>query len=143
MDKSLSMEVNFIGAGWAFRRDSGIGINAQGNIALVSGDQDIAKSIFIILSTAPGERVMRTEFGCGIHDLVFGTPGPQLFGMVSYYVTRALGRWEPRIEVIDVTCKVDEVENEKLVISINYRVRQTNNERNLVYPFYVIPRGRD
>lgn len=143
MDKNLSIEASFIGAGWAFRRDSGIGINSQGNIALVSGDQDIAKSIYIILSTAPGERVMRTEFGCGIHDLVFGTPGPQLFGMVSYYVTRALGRWEPRIEVIDVTCKVDEIEHEKLVIDINYRVRQTNNERNLVYPFYVIPRGRD
>jgi phage baseplate assembly protein W len=109
----------------------------------VSGDADIAKSIYIILGTAPGERVMRTEFGCGIHDLVFGSPGPQLFGMVSYYVKRALGRWEPRIEVIDVACNVDEIEHEKLVVNIKYMVRQTNNERNLVYPFYVIPRGRD
>jgi uncharacterized protein len=143
MDKSLSIETSFIGAGWAFRRDSGVGIDSQGNIALVSGDVDIAKSIFIILSTAPGERVMRTEFGCGIHDLVFGSPGPQLFGMVSYYVTRALGRWEPRIEVIEVTCDVDPVSHEKLLVYITYRVRQTNNERNLVYPFYVIPRGQD
>jgi phage baseplate assembly protein W len=143
MDKSLSIETSFIGAGWAFRRDSGVGIDSQGNIALVSGDADIAKSIFIILSTAPGERVMRTEFGCGIHDLVFGSPGPQLFGMVSYYVTRALGRWEPRIEVIEVTCGVDPVSQEKLLVYITYRVRQTNNERNLVYPFYVIPRGQD
>jgi phage baseplate assembly protein W len=143
MDKSLSIEASFIGAGWAFRRESGVGIDSNGNIALVSGDSDIAKSIYIILSTAPGERVMRTEFGCGIHDLVFGSPGPQLFGMVSYYVKQALGRWEPRIEVLEVTCAVDPVQHEKLVVNINYMVRQTNNERNLVYPFYVIPRGQD
>jgi phage baseplate assembly protein W len=138
-----SVEYNFIGSGWAFRPDSGIGVNGQGNLALTYGEQDIAKSIFIILSTAPGERVMRTDFGCGIHDLVFSTPGPQIYGLIAYQVSQALGRWEPRIEVIDVRVSTDKFAQERLIIDVDYRVRQTNSERNLVYPFYVIPRGQD
>ena len=143
MDKDSLLENSFIGSGWAFKPDTGIGVNGQGNIGLMYGDQDIAKSIFIILSTAPGERVMRTEFGCGIHDLVFSSPGPQLFGLISYYVQRALGRWEPRIDVTAVEVEVDTKNQERLLIEISYTVRNTNNERNLVYPFYIIPRGQE
>ncbi|HEX2914635.1 MAG TPA: GPW/gp25 family protein [Chloroflexia bacterium] len=143
MDKNAYQDKSFIGSGWAYRPGSGIGINGEGNIALSREEQDIAKSIYIILSTAPGERVMRTEFGCGIHDLVFASPGPQLFGLVSYYVTQALGRWEPRIEVAEVNSRVDPKNPECLLVDINYTIRKTNSNRNLVYPFYVIPRGQD
>lgn len=143
MQRDPFVDYNFIGTGWAFRPDSGMGVNGQGNIALMHGDLDVAKSIYIILSTAPGERVMRTEFGCGIHDLVFSSPGPQVFGLIAYYVEQALGRWEPRIEVISVDVETDPQNQERLLIDINYRLRQTNAERNLVYPFYTIPRGLD
>jgi phage baseplate assembly protein W len=143
MEKNYLFENSFIGAGWAFRPDSGIGINGQGNIALSSGNQDIAKSIFIILSTAPGERVMRPEFGCGIHDLVFSSPGPQVYGLVSYYVQQALARWEPRINVTSVDVSVDPINDGCLLVDITYSIRQTNSPRNLVYPFFVIPRGEE
>ncbi len=143
MNKKPVTEYSIVGSGLAFRPGTGMGVNGEGNLALMQGDQDIAKSIFIILSTAPGERVMRTEFGCGIHSLVFSTPGPQLFGLVSYYVNQALGRWEPRIEVREVKVDVDPVRQECLLIDINYTVRKTNSDRNLVWPFYIIPRGQD
>lgn len=143
MDKNQIIEYNFIGAGWSFMPGRGLGVNGEGGIALMESDRDIMKSIFLILSTAPGERVMRTEFGCGIHDLVFDVPGPALFGRVMYEVQQALGRWEPRINVNEVRVSVDALEPERLLIDINYTVRQTNNERNLVYPFYNIPRGLD
>jgi len=143
LDRDGLTELGFIGSGWAFIPDKGTGVNGDGGISLSSGDRDIAKSIFLILSTAPGERVMRPQFGCGIHDLVFASPGPQVFGLISYYVTQALGRWEPRIDVENVDTTVDGRNPERLIINISYTVRQTNNERNLVYPFYVIPRGEE
>lgn len=143
MDKNTALEYSFIGSGWAFRNESGIGVNGQGNIALMHGEMDVAKSIFIILSTAPGERVMRPEFGCGVHSLVFSVPGPQLFGLIAYNVTRALGRWEPRIDVTEVTANVDPVAHERIMVNISYTLRANNSNRNLVWPFYLIPRGED
>lgn len=144
MEKRTFLNNSFVGAGWNYSLTrGGIGVNGQGNIGLVEGDLDVAKSIFIILSTAPGERVMRTDFGCGIHDLVFSSPSPQIFGLISYHVEQALGRWEPRVEVVDVVTTVDSNAPECLLVNIIYKVKQTNSERNLVYPFYVIPRGQD
>ncbi len=142
-DKNYFFEYSFIGQGWSYIPGKGLGVNGEGGVKMLAGDQDVAKSIYIILSTAPGERVMRPEFGCGIHDLVFSTPGPQLYGLVAYYVQQALGRWEPRIDVISVDADMDPGYSERLLVDINYRIRQNNNERNLVYPFYTIPRGQD
>lgn len=143
MAKDSNIEYTFIGSGIGFKPNSGMGIDGQGNLSLMRGDQDVAKSIYIILSTAPGERVMRPEFGCGIHDLIFSTPGPQTYGLIAYYVEQALGRWEPRIEVLEVETHPDPKASERLLINITYKLRQTNSERNLVWPFYVIPRGQD
>ena len=143
MENDKQREYNIIGSGVGFWPERGLSVDGQGNIAVMRGEQDIVKSIYIILGTAPGERVMRPEFGCGIHDLVFATPGPQTFGLVSYYVERALGRWEPRIEVTEVETSTDRLNPERLLIDISYRIVQTNSDRNLVYPFYVIPRGED
>jgi phage baseplate assembly protein W len=143
-ERDYFFENSFIGAGWSFNPlRGGLGVDGNGNVGLMQGDQDVAKSIFIILSTAPGERVMRTEFGCGIHDLVFATANPQTFAMISYEVKQALGRWEPRIEVTDVKVAPDQDYPERLIIDINYRLVKTNNERNLVYPFYIIPRNEE
>lgn len=100
-------------------------------------EQDIKESIWIILSTAKGERVMRPDFGCGIHDLVFASMNTATLGLVESTVRDALTTWEPRVEVINVGVSTKEANNGRLEVSIDYRVRQTNNEFNLVYPFYL------
>lgn len=124
-----------IGRGWAFP----LRVDARGGIALLEGAEDIDASIRMILSTAPGERLMRPDFGCQIWDLVFSPLEPNTFGMMDYAVRRALVQWEPRVELVDVVVKPSPVEDGQVEILISYRVKATNDMRNLVYPFYVIP----
>jgi phage baseplate assembly protein W len=129
------MEGDFLGRGWAFP----IGPDHRGGIGMVAGEADIEQAIRIILETAPGERVMRPEFGCGLHDLVFAPNSPATAGLVAYHVQEALGRWEPRIEVEEIQVAPDPRRPTVLLIEIRYRIRSTNDVRNLVYPFYRIP----
>ncbi len=126
---------DFIGAGWAFPS----GVDGRGGIALARGDGDVAQAIFLILSTVPGERRMRPEFGCRIHEYIFAPMEPTTFGMVRYHVIEALGRWEPRITVQDVRVGPHPYNDGTLLIEIDYVLRATNDERNLVFPFYTIP----
>jgi phage baseplate assembly protein W len=127
-------ENDFLGNGWAWP----LRISPTGGIALSRQEFDIDEAIRIILSTAKGERHMRPQFGCGIHDLVFAPNNATTHGLVSTYVTEAIGWWEPRVEIISVKCDTDPDEHNKLLINIQYRIRATNDERNLVYPFYLI-----
>ena len=108
-----------------------------GRVAMSEYEEDIKEAIRIILATAPGERVMRPDFGCGIHDLVFATPGATTLGRVAHDVRRALVRWEPRVEVLAVDAAPDPAEPSRLLVRVDYRVRTTNNQFNLVYPFYL------
>lgn len=127
---------DFIGSGWAFP----VTVNEQrGGIRLARGDQDIQQAIWIILATPIGERRMRPTFGCAIHDLVFATNDATTHGLIRYYVMQALGLWEPRIEVRDVHVSRDPTEASRLLVEIDYITRATNHQRNLVYPFYLIP----
>jgi len=114
-------------------------VDNRGGIAMATGESDIEQSIRIILETAPGERVMRPEFGCGLHNLVFAPNSPTTAGLVDYHVREALGRWEPRIEVERVDVTPDPMGEAILLIKIHYQIRSTNDRRNLVYPFYRIP----
>jgi len=82
---------------------------------------------------------MRPQFGCGIHDLAFAPNDPTTAGLIQSQVLEALGWWEPRIEVAGVDVEPDSDEDGLLVIDIRYRIKATNAERNLVYPFYLIP----
>jgi phage baseplate assembly protein W len=116
-----------------------MGVDHTGSIRLTDSATDIDDSMRIVLMTAPGERVMRPRFGCEIWDLLFEPITPNLLGSVAAAVYDALGQWEPRIEVLDVAPLPDEDDNALIRIHIRYRVRTTNDERNLVYPFYVIP----
>ncbi|CAG0963630.1 MAG: GPW/gp25 family protein [Candidatus Methanoperedens sp.] len=127
------MDKNFLGVGWKFpvRADN------DRKIAVSRYEEDIRESILIILGTAKGERVMRPNFGCGIHDLVFASINATTIGMVENNVREGLLYWEPRIEVIKVEARDDRAFEGKLMISIDYRVRITNNRSNLVYPFYL------
>jgi uncharacterized protein len=127
--------VDFIGRGWAFPLHT----DATGSIALVSGEREIVESIRLILATAPGERPMRPEFGCAIHDLVFAPADAATAGEIAYAVRRALEQWEPRITLDDVVVDFAESDTGTLLIDIHYRLRDSNDPRNLVFPFYVIP----
>jgi len=125
---------DFLGSGWAFP----FRISPSGGIALQRHERDIDEAIRIILNTAKGERHMRPQFGCGIHELVFAPNNATTAGLVESYVEEAIGWWEPRVEVLEVNVDTDDDERNLLIITIHYRVRTTNDERNLVYPFYLI-----
>jgi phage baseplate assembly protein W len=129
------MHRDFVGSGWAFP----IRTDATGGIALVHGDREIAESIRLILGTAPGERPNRPEFGCAIHDLVFAPADATTAGRIAYEVRLALDRWEPRIVLDEVVVGFAEVARGTLRIDVRYRLRASNDPRNLVFPFYVIP----
>lgn len=129
------MSQEFVGSGWAFP----IGVDSTGGIALVSGDREIEEAIRLTIGTAPGERPMRPEFGCAIHDFVFAPADATTAGRVAYEVRTSLERWEPRIEVVDVDVTFDPDHATTLYIDIRYMNRGTNDPRNLVFPFYVIP----
>jgi hypothetical protein len=129
------MGEEFIGTGWAFP----LRTDHTGSIALVSHEREIEESIRLILATAPGERPMRPEFGCGAHDYVFAPADAATAGDIAYAVRIALDRWEPRITLNDVVVRFDAVQTGTLYIDIEYSVRGTNDPRNLVFPFYVIP----
>ena len=129
------MAEEFIGSGWAFPLKT----TATGSIALVSGDDEIESAIRIILATAKGERPMRPEFGCGIHDHVFAPADATTAGLIAYEVKAALARWEPRITVVNVKVSLDNASQGTLYLDISYVKKGTNDPRNLVFPFYVIP----
>lgn len=129
------MAGEFIGSGWAFP----LRTTATGEIALVSGEKEIEEAITLILSTSFGERPMRPEFGCGIHDYVFASADATTAGLISYEVKRSLARWEPRVEVTDVIISLDKANSGVLYIDIRYSIKGTNDPRNLVFPFYMIP----
>lgn len=129
------MSQEFIGRGWAFP----VGTDATGGIRLVARETEIEQSIRLILSTAPGERPMRPEFGCAIHDYVFDPADARTAARMSFAVREALRRWEPRIDVIDVRVDRHPEADDALLLDIRYTTSDTNDPRNLVFPFYVIP----
>jgi phage baseplate assembly protein W len=126
---------DYLGRGWAFP----LRLTGSGSFALADGEQDVADAIRLILGTAYGERPMRPEYGCGIHDLTFDPVDAGLAGQVAAEVTASLTRWEPRIEVAEVTAVPDPEQPQILLITVGYRLRASNDRRNLVFPFYSIP----
>ena len=129
------MSEEFIGVGWAFP----LRTDATGRIALVVREREIEESIRLILGTAPGERPMRPDFGCRIWDEIFATADAATAGRIASEVRSALIRWEPRITVHDVDVTIDLADRATLYIDIRYVIGTTNDPRNLVFPFYVIP----
>jgi phage baseplate assembly protein W len=125
---------DFIGSGWTFP----LRVNQRGGIALARREEAIEGAMRLILSTPLGERRMRPEFGCGIHDLTFAPNDPTTYGLIRYYVQEALLLWEPRIEVVGIRVGAGDDPGE-VRIEIGYVLRATNERRNLVYPFYTIP----
>ena len=128
------MDGSFLGRGWKFpvRVDPG-----TGKILMSEHEEDIHESIRIILHTAKGERMMRPDFGCGVHDYVFASPDSTTMRLMETSIIEAIQKWEPRVHEVQVTIKMDEYEPAKLRINVQYVVRTTNNLFNQVYPFYL------
>ena len=129
---------SYLGRGWSFPvRLQG----RAGTIRLSEYEEDIRESIRIILATSKGERVMRPDFGCGIHDMVFQVISTTTMTEIEEGVRAALAMFEPRIDVAGVSVTSDQGLDGKLNVSIDYVIRGTNNQLNLVYPFYIKERG--
>lgn len=130
---------DFLGRGWSMPVELD---PRTGKVASVAFEEDIRQSIFIILETAPGERVMRPNFGCGIHELAFAAVDSTALQRIRSLVEEALRRCEARIEVLAVTIDEAATDQGQLLIELEYRVRKTNQVGNLVYPFYFREGGR-
>ncbi|MCE8425214.1 MAG: GPW/gp25 family protein [Candidatus Methanoperedens sp.] len=124
---------DFLGTGWKYP----VKVNIDGKIALSSYEEDIKEAIRIILGTAKGERVMRPDFGCGIHELVFVSINSVTMKQVEKSVREGLTQWEPRIDLKNVDVSAEKADEGKLLVSIDYIVRATNTRSNLVFPFYL------
>jgi Bacteriophage baseplate protein W len=126
---------DFLGTGWAFP----VSVDKRGRVALSRQEQDIEQAIRMIVMTPKGQRMMRPEFGCHIHELVFSPNNAATAGLAARYVEEALVMWEPRIEVEEVRASFDGDDESRLLIEVLYQVKATNDPRALVFPFYTIP----
>jgi Bacteriophage baseplate protein W len=139
-DRALDGErKDFLGRGWAMPVELD---PRTGLVRSVEHEEDIRQSILIILETAPGERVMRPNFGCGIHELVFTAVDSTAVQRIRSVVEEAMRRCEARIEVLGVTVDEAATSEGKLLVELEYRVRKTNQVGNLVFPFYFREGGR-
>jgi len=126
---------DFVGVGWAFP----MGVSTQGGIAMVRREVELEQAMTLILSTYPGERPMRPEFGSRLRDFVFRPANAETAAELSQEVRNALLRWEARVDVEMVNVTPDGEDRSMLYIDIQYRLKDTNDRRNLVFPFYTIP----
>ncbi len=126
---------DLIGVGWRFP----ITVDGRGGIAMTSGERDIEEAIRLILETPKGYRLMRPEFGCRIHELLYAPINTSTIVTACRYVEEALAWWEPRIEVLRVESTHRPEQDHTIPLVIAYRVRATHDERSLVFPFYTIP----
>lgn len=127
------MKKNFLGRGWSFP----VGVDSTGVIALSEFERNIEQSLLLILGTAPGERVMRPDFGCRIHEYVFHPNNANTAALVAYHAREALVKWEPRVDEVIVQAYPDSQNDNVLLVDIKYRVIRTNDLKNMVYPFYL------
>jgi phage baseplate assembly protein W len=129
------MSQDFVGAGWSFP----LAVDATGGIALARREQELEQAMRLILATYPGERPLRPEFGSRLRDYVFRSTTLDTAAELSHEVERALTRWEPRVSIEFVNVLIDPEERNKFYIDINYKIKDENDKRNLVFPFYSIP----
>lgn len=132
------MRNEFVGRGWGFP----LRIDPHGAMAMVADEREVEESIRIVLATSPGERAMRPEFGCRIHEHVFAPVGASTAGLLAFEVRDSLERWEPRITLDGVDVSFDREDTSVVYIDVRYRINDTNDTRNLVFPFYTIPAER-
>src|SRR4051794_21738874 len=124
---------NFLGVGFRFP----FGVNTSGGIAFSRYEDNVEECVRLVLGTARGERLMRPDFGCGIHDLVFSPNNVGTHTLVAHHVEEALAKWEPRIRNVQVEVRADPDQEERILVDLRYEIRATNSVHNLVFPFYL------
>jgi uncharacterized protein len=129
------MNTSIVGSGWAFPPR----IGSSGGMALTRERAELDEAIRIILTTSPGQRVMRPGFGCRLYELVFAPNNSQTAAQARHCVEEALGMWEPRITVTEIDVRPDPDDGSRLLIAVQYEVKATHDRRSLVYPFCLIP----
>jgi uncharacterized protein len=117
----MSTAFRFVGAG--SEAGGGLAVTSSGGVAMVEGDQAVRQALLLLLSTMPGERVMRPGYGSRLHRLVFAPNDETTAGLAIHYVRDAIRRWEPRVEVIDVDAGADPDAAWRLLVRLDYRVR--------------------
>ena len=133
----VDINKNFLGVGWSFPPEFHKQTNAFG-VKMVAGEEDIAESLRILLSTVPGERIMQPTYGCGLHTMVFETINESAITELKDIIERAVLFFEPRITLESVDIDTAELLDGSLKIQLNYTIRQTNTRSNIVYPFYYL-----
>ena len=114
-----------------------VSVNLNGGISMSAHDDNVRQSLFVILGTAPGERMMRPEFGCRIHDLMFAPNHAVTAARAQFYCEEAIYKFEPRVRKIVVSASVNPDEPHRLDVSISYEINGKPDRRNLVFPFYL------
>lgn len=125
---------DFLGKGWRFP----VAVNLTGGISSSQFEENVRESIFVVLGTAPGERVMRPDFGCRIHDLMFAPNNDETAARAEYYCEEALYKYEPRIDAVKCHAQPNRDEPNRLDIRITYQIVGQQTKKNLVYPFYLL-----
>ncbi|WP_109832611.1 GPW/gp25 family protein [Reichenbachiella versicolor] len=131
----MSRNKSFLGVGWKFPPEFE---QRNGSIVLVSEEEDIRESLYILLSTHPGERVMLPDYGCNLRFITFEKLDSNLVTNVKYAIENAVLFFEPRITLEEVRVSPNDEDQGRLDIQLEYTVRKTNTRSNMVYPYYII-----
>src|SRR4051812_4557380 len=129
----MSNNGEFLGKGFRFP----VSINLNGGVSSSALEENVRQSIFIILGTAPGERIRRPDFGCRIHDLMFAPNNPITAARAEIYCEEAIYKYEPRISSLSVRARPNPAHPNRLDLNIEFTIAEHNNKRNLVFPFYL------
>jgi len=129
------MSLKHVGRRWEFPPRLG----DRNRMSTVDGDTAIKQSIYVIIHTVPGERVMHPDFGCEIHSLIFHPANEQTAAIAERYVREALERWEPRIKLKEINISPGGSEYGELHIALSYEIKGQHDPRSLVFPYYLIP----
>lgn len=124
--------------GWAFP----LALDARGRITTVRGARAVEQAILMLLLTRRGERVMRPEYGCRIHDLAFAPGDATTLGLAAFHVDEAIRTWEPRVDVLHVEARLDDAHPERIVVDVRYRLRSDGTRHAITFPFDRVPPGR-
>lgn len=133
----------FIGAGFDSAVTGGLGLTSSGGVAMTDGDETVRQALFLLLSTTPGERVMRPGYGSRLHRLVFAPNDLTTAGLAIHYVRQAITRWEPRVEIINVDARADEDAPFRLIIRLDYRVKASLTQAMMTFSVDLDPYSAD
>jgi phage baseplate assembly protein W len=125
--------VRFSGAGFSGVPD-GLTVTATGSVSMVDGDDCVRQALMMLLSTTPGERLMRPEYGCHLDRIIFAPNDHTTAGLAIHYVRRAIERWEPRVEILGLDANADPLEPARLIMQLTYRVRASLTVSALDFP---------